>query len=286
MKTQAWWVISGAGALGLTEAAAMETIVEAADGVGVLGAGGASAGSINAAALAFGIGSPTKIWTEILSSGVLMDWKDDLPGNLGEIEYPVHAMGILKGPGHGLIYGREIKKAIRKHLGDARMGDAPVPLRIVVGSLYHKRNVVIDSEKEEHKHLLVANVTTCSSAVPLMIDAQQIDDADPELFADGGTANNVPAALFDDKPEPTLVMRFAPPLPTRDTSLWLHLRAIFALARSGAEDERSQKGGSRDIVLPELGDALDFAPSSGTIAALDAGGRGAAMRWLAAGGMS
>ena len=266
-------VLSGAGALGLQEAAAIDHLSDL--GFQFPCVGGVSAGAINAAGLAFGLPRLAPLWDAMLTSGKLEDFA--FPG-------PFKVFGILHGPGHGMLKGEEIRKALEGVFGSLspnspkyrglRMGDSPAHLRIVVSNLSRRRAQVIDSRNEAHKRLFVVDVLMCSLAVPFLVRAQQLDPQSPVLYADGGIARNVPSALWDDKPETlTLVVKFAEnEAPRKVDSLKEMIAAVFDLVRDGAEDELSAKPGTQVLALRPAGNALDFTQTEEACARMEAAG--------------
>ncbi len=213
-----------------------------------------------------------KVFTKLLTRGQpgndapsLEDWK--FPG-------PFKPLGMLHGRG-GMMRGSVLREAFADAFGKARMGDVQLPLRVKVGRLSRRRTETVYSDVEDHKRLYLVDVVMASSAVPGLIDNQQLDPhnvtgpkASNELFCDGGTGNNVPRAMWDDtddeKARPTMVVRFVDgeePIPAR--SPFEKLNAYWNIARDAAEAERSVKPPELlwDVPIVVAGCALDFALS-------------------------
>lgn len=273
MTTDFHLVASGGGALGLTEAAAIEELLK--KGVRFTRAGGASAGAINAARVAFGAGGQdlSGLWTRMLTSGKLEDWR--YPG-------PLRPLGALHPP-FGMLKGAAIRKALEEQFGDARMGDSPIPLRIVVSNLYAARSEVVDSTNEKHKRVRVVDGLMCSAAVPLVIPAQRLTPEDETLYTDGGMVRNAPAAIWDDADDaPTLTLRFNDRTKVvKVDEVREFVVSLFRLTRQAAEDEVSAKPKSATIILPVMGESLKFTQTPDACAKLRAGGTLAARVWLA-----
>lgn len=272
-------VSSGAGALGLTEATALETVMAA--GHRFVAAGGASAGSINGAGVAFGLPHLSRLWQDLLVSGKACDWKSIIPGDL---DNPV---GILLKNAHGyngfgMIKGDVIREALHAKLGDVRMGDSLIPLGIVTCNLSLAQALTVSSLNEEHKHIRVVDAVMCSLAVPGVIDAQQLDPASPVLYTDGGVVKNVPEAMWDGLPGTvTFVLRFHEDhTPVKVDDPIKMLKQVFKLARSASEDEVSSRPSTVRLYLPSVADALDFAPTPEACARMAVAGAGAARAWL------
>lgn len=268
-------VVSGAGALGATEAACMEELSRG--GVVFRRVGGASAGSINSAGEALGLGHKlSKLWVEMLSSGRLEDYK--LPG-------PLKFAGVLIGPGHGLISGKAIRSVLAREFGKACMGDVEKPLRVKVTNLSRRRAQTVSSDNDEHKKLRVVDVVMCSLAVPFVIDAQQLDPSSPVLYSDGGIADNVPRRMWDDdESAPTLTISFKRDETARKVSgLRDMISAVLDVVRDAAEDATSNKPTRliAELELPAFGNALDFSQTITSAEAMVRAGTFAARSWLA-----
>jgi len=240
-------VLAGAGSKGAAEEGVLSVIRRHFTIVRV---GGASAGSINAAADAAGIPA-AGLWKEFLTAGNLEDYHMPL----------LKPMGILFSSGRGMMAGKVIYNALRKNFGDLKMGDLKKPCRIVVGNLAKRKIEVIDSENPAHKGYLVADVVRCSSAVPFVMDAWQIDPKSATLYTDGGTGANSPAGLWDDEADrPTLEIKFK----NSDTakpvkSLKDFVAAIFDIRQDASEDAfASKKEYVYTIEIDINADSLDF----------------------------
>jgi predicted acylesterase/phospholipase RssA len=244
-------VISGAGSNGPAEEGAMSVLRRHFD---VRRAGGASAGAINAVAECAGLENIGAIWERVLTRGDLEDWH--FPG-------PLKPLGILRSKRRGMMGGEVIREALTAELGKMRMGDLKRQCRIVVGNMATRETEVIDSKNERHKFLTCVDVLCATSAVPFLIDAQQIDPLSPTLYTDGGVAANVPASLFDDVPSrPTVVLRFANSSRIKPVhSLRDFASAIFDLRQDAANrNMRSEKAASLvyEVVIQNDRDSLDL----------------------------
>lgn len=268
-------VVAGAGSNGAAEEGALAVIENVAT---IARIGGASAGSINAVGKAAGIENMATQWGKFLSRGDLEDWH--LPG-------PLRPLGIVKSsPRCGMMAGKVMARALGEVFGDLRMGDLGKPCRVVVGNLARRKTETIDSENEAHKRLRVVDVVRCSSAVPFVIDAWQLDPNDTTLYTDGGTGDNVPAGLWDDKPErPTVVIRFH----EDETPHALHgikdfAQAIFNIRQDAANNSHpSRKAVSRIVTIDIVtsGNSLDFSLTPDEIRARRRAGIDAARKTLA-----
>jgi predicted acylesterase/phospholipase RssA len=247
-------VACGAASDGIIETAAMEVIEPYVD---VMRSGGASAGGLIGLGEAAGIPHAEMLtfWKRFLADGKLEDWKSFVPG-------PGRLLGIRKGPGYGMIYGREIRDRLGQIFGKMQMGELLKPCRVRVGHLNKKKTITIDSENPSHKKLLVADVGMAGSSVPFVIDARPIEPGGKDMFTDGGLTDNVPRNLWDDHPDRhTLVLSFS----EREawapvTSLKQFAMSVFNLQRDASEDSRSAKPAWKiwECKLPSSGGALDF----------------------------
>jgi predicted acylesterase/phospholipase RssA len=252
--TAAHLVVSGAGALGAKQAAAIQVLGRAYQW---RSASGASAGAINAAAVAFGVDDLAERWQRLLTRGDLEDWH--VPG-----PWPIRLFGIIRSRRFGLMAGERIRRALVDIFGDKKMGESPMPLRIVVANLPRRRVQVVNSDDPYDADIYVVDALMCSLAVPFLIDAQTLRRGHPALYSDGGSTANVPAALADyDAEVATVVVRFAPDeadRPVRD--LVTFAAALFDLRSDAAnESMRSRKSPHllHELRLREGGAAFDFA---------------------------
>lgn len=274
-------VVSGAGALGAKQAAALAVMQQALD---VRAIGGSSAGAINAAGIALGVPDVGPTWVKLLTSGSLEDWH--IPG-----PWPIRMAGLMtSGPRCGLMAGKRMHAALVNVFGDRRMGEAQIPLRICVGNLARRRLRVVDSQDVRDENLLVADVLRCTMAVPFLIDAWQLSPDSRVLYTDGGATANAPAGLFDDMADlPTVVVKFAPDESDRPIrGLVEFARAVMDL-RSDASNGNLASAKPRDQVfrldLVDKGDAFDFSQDKSAIDAMMRAGRIEAASWIARHGL-
>lgn len=273
-------VVSGAGALGAKQAAALAVVQQALEPVAV---GGASAGAINAAGIALGVPDVGPTWVRLLTSGSLEDWH--IPG-----PWPLRLAGLIgSGPRCGMMAGKRMRGALGEVFGGARMGDVKLPLRVVVGNLARRRLRIVDSDNIDDADLLVADVLRCTMAVPFLIDAWQLRPSWPVLYTDGGTLANAPAGLFDDKGDiPTIVVKFACDETDRPIrGIVEFARAIMDLRQDAANANLSSskpRNMVRVLDLVDKGDAFDFSQDKAAIDAMMRAGRIEAAAWLASRG--
>lgn len=284
-------VVSGGGSQGLAEAA---TICALSSRIRFRRVGGASVGSVIAAGLALGFVPEhmVEVFTKLLTRGQpgnyeesLEDWK--YPG-------PFKPLGMLNGRG-GMMRGNVLREALTDVFGKTRMGDVQIPFRVKVGCMSRRKTETVYSNVEEHKRFFIVDVCMCSSAVPGLIDNQQLDphnftgpDASHELYCDGGTGNNVPRAMWDDSDDeplrPTTIVRFVDgdePIPARTP--FEKLVAYWNIARDAAEAEVSKKPPTFvwDVPIAVDGNPLALSLTAEECAHRIAVGNAAAESWLA-----
>lgn len=263
-------VVAGGGSDGAVEAGALAVLRTQLNFVRI---GGASAGAINALAEAAGIESAPDLWRKFLTRGDLEDW---------HYPSPLRPLGVL-GRGRGMMAGKRIRAALAESFGRLRMGDLKKPCRIVVGNLAIREIEVIDSDNAEHKDILVVDAACCSSAVPFVIDAQQLRPTQRTLYTDGGTGANVPAGMFDDVPgRPTLILRFAnSKVPKPVITLEDFAAAIFDIRQDAANRAMpSTKSAIYFVELPASDDSLDFSLTMPEVDRRIRQGRNAASAWV------
>lgn len=262
-------VLAGAGSNGPAEEGALGVIRRH---FSIVRAGGSSAGAINAAAECAGIPA-ADLWARFLTSGKLEDWK---------VEGPFHPFGVLRGPGHGMIQGEQIRLALEASMGDMRMGDLRKPCRVTACNLRTGETEVVDSVLEQYKRVRVVDALRCSLAVPFVIDAWRLSQASTVWYADGGTCANAPAGLFDDSERPTILVRFAPDtMPNIDDGVLAFAKAVFASRqRATSETMPSKKPNLEVIQISVDGDSLNFSLDAAEVARRREIGIKAAEAWL------
>jgi predicted acylesterase/phospholipase RssA len=110
---------------------------------------GTSAGSLIAAAMAFGL---TQSQLRAMVDSFLS------PSLLDRSLYPPHRFGLHKGDA--------LRAVLTEIFGDARLGDALVPLKIVVCSLWSRTPVVLDSQDPRYAKIRVVDALMASCAIP------------------------------------------------------------------------------------------------------------------------
>ncbi len=212
--------------------------------------GGASAGSIRAAGEAFAIliEDQKKLMNTVLVNNHLKDrsWN------------PFDKFGLYAGD--------NLYAALKTVFGDARMGDALIPLRVTVCDLWTRTPVTIDSEDARHAKLKVIDVLRCSAAIPVFFKAWTLPEIwGNRLFVDGGTSANFAMGMFDDSDRRTIGLRLmpAPPddvKPVKDLPSFVE--AIATLVLWASDNAYISKKRFADVIqIPQLGSGLDFALS-------------------------
>lgn len=170
---------------------------------------------------------------------------------------------------YGWCRGDVLRATARNLVGEgARLGDAPIPVAVVVGDLYTRAPRVLSSWATPD--VLVEDAATATAAIPGVFAAQTIRGLGVgfRLHVDGGVSMNFALDLFDDQPNvPTIGIRPAPERrrlePVKD--LRAYLWAIAGLRQWAADNAyRSGKQLVR-IVDVQGGDGLDFSLSAADI---------------------
>lgn len=166
----------------------------------------------------------------------------------------------------GWCRGDVLRKATTQLIGEgARLGDALVPVAVVVGDLYMREPRILTSWGTPNA--LVADVAVATSAIPGVFAPQTIRglDVGNRLHCDGGVAMNFALGLFDDDPRPTIGIRPAGSAAKRPEPVRNLQALLFALAgmRQWAADHSSATGKENHVVVDVVGgDGLDFSLSA------------------------
>jgi predicted acylesterase/phospholipase RssA len=165
--------------------------------VDIAAAGGTSAGALEAAALAIGMTGDERLrmWRRVFKRGDRL-----LDGGIGRLMGAAF-MGVV-----ALHRGEELRRILREVFGERCLGDVAIPLRITAADLDQRAVVVFDSRR--HADVSLVNALYASSAVEFFFDPIEVRETNARRFADAGPGANVPAGLWDDRPETTLVVRF------------------------------------------------------------------------------
>lgn len=210
--------------------------------------GGTSAGSICAAAFAFGL-SENKI-KDLLEYYLAKDRL--LDGNVFNIPSRF-----------GLCSGNALGSALEAVLGKkAVLGDAKIPLFVVVTDMYKAKPTILSSWNTPKASAIEA-VVASSSLLPIFC-ARPINGLDTgnRLYFDGGFAKNFAMDVFDDIPDrPTIGLRIKTKETIEPVRQWEFVKAAKAVARtmlySSDNAHMSDKHLSR-VIEVEGGDGLDF----------------------------
>jgi predicted acylesterase/phospholipase RssA len=257
-KTRAWFAGPGAGsALGVVNGA-MASLWHWFE---FLGFGGTSGGGLDALAYAFGL-SPAEVRAELAKFLVRKDLLDV----------------SFFGGGTGLFRGQKIENCIKDIFGEKlRMGDLKYPARVSVADLWTRHIAIVDSVR--HADIEVWRAARATMAIERFFDAVRLRPDNARLYGDGGVGLNVPAGMWDDKPEPTVVVRFARQQPVHTlerlmanadgganaadvrrvtTGPGVTVAAFDLLMDAASAAFPSRKTGNFEIVLPDHFDALKF----------------------------
>ena len=183
---------------------------------------GASAGAMVAALRAHG-----KTGREIFELMLAADLRS-LFFEVGALPRAVAALAGVRGI-NGAIRAGRAEALMAEWFGDARIEDAPIPLRIGVTNLSRTRGEAVASGR-------TLDYVLASCAVPALFGAREIDG---EILVDGGVADPEPIGpwLGDPAVPAILVHRIdrAPPPPARPTLGWILNRGHHAAGAQLAE---------------------------------------------------
>ena len=207
---------------------------------------GTSAGGLAALGLAFGV-DETRFKAQLegsLNGNRLLD---------GDIVNMMRRFGWCRGDA--------LRKVARTLVGEGkRLGDASVPVAVVVCDLYERRPRVLSSWGTPN--VLVEDAAVATSAIPGVFAAQEIRglDVGNRLHVDGGVAVNFAYDLFDDDARPTVGLRPAlgPVVaePVRGMRAYvLALGGLFMWASQNAHQSRKASGVVVDVPAEN---GLDF----------------------------
>lgn len=189
-------VIAGGGSNVVSLGAALYTLAKRRPVARVCGT---SAGGLAALALAFDV-DEARFASQIEGS---LSPKEGHPlGRLidGDV---VNFMRTL-----GWARGEALRNAAALLVGvGAKLGDAKIPVAVVVGDMFTGRPRVLSSWGTPD--VLACDAAVATAAIPFVFSPQTIRGLgdDRRLFCDGGTACNFALHLFDDSDRPTVGIR-------------------------------------------------------------------------------
>lgn len=215
----------------------------------VLGCAGTSAGALVAASTAFAISKDTveRTLLSVLQDNALLDFSP-----LAWFKYGICSWEVMKDVIED-VWG-----------SDARLGDANIPLAVIVSDLETRKPRTFSSW--ETPHVRLAETLAASSAIPFLVAAQTIPSAgtitgnSKRLFCDGGIADNFALDTFADKEEPTVGLCLygqvdSTPKPIKSLTDYIASVASLALWESA---DISARRDDRVIALKSNGGGFDF----------------------------
>lgn len=216
--------------------------------VDILRVGGSSAGATRAAGLAFGISEQEM--RALMHKFLVNDYLKDRSWN------PLNRFGIYAGD--------RMYAALVGVFGNKRMGEALIPLKIMVCDLYTRQPVAISSDNPKHAGIKVADALRCSAAIPVFFKAWMLPEfTGNRLYCDGGTAANFALGMFDDSDRRTIGLRLKPNAPddvrpVRDLASFAE--AVAELVMWASDNAHISKKHHADVIMiPQLGSGFDFA---------------------------
>jgi predicted acylesterase/phospholipase RssA len=192
-RAKRYFVIAGGASHGPTLWGGLQPWLDRFEATGYAGA---SIGAVIAAGLALGL---DRLFLE--TQMVRLFQKNALTGGSKVIRFHPRLVFTRESGMHDWSFVRAVLKDI---FGNAKMGDAKVPLCIVVADCYTERPVYVSSW--QHPDAVIWEVLAASTAVFPVAAAQEIPSLGTgnRLYVDGGWGNNCPHDVFADKPDPTV----------------------------------------------------------------------------------
>jgi predicted acylesterase/phospholipase RssA len=220
-KPAAWRCYPGGASHVLTIAAADEAL----DEVSVpLGYSGVSAGALVALARAFRVPHARiyAVLTRLLKGNAVLDVA---PFELGD---------------GGLCGWHVIPDAIDELLGPGRrLGEAPLPVIVVVTDLDTGTPQYIDSRNPAHANILVRELARATSAIPGVAPQMPIPSWRLGLYtpgitlkADGGVTDNTADDVFDTEAAPRIALRLVDDAPMPRVRHWAAITQALAVFRA------------------------------------------------------
>ena len=211
----------------------------------VYGIAGTSAGGLNALAYAFGVQAKEllKLYQDLLQTDRILD------------------RSIFAASAYGLCKFDTIRTALNRLLGaNARLGDALIPLILVVTDAHTGRPVYLSSEKTPKVMCSEAGTAT-ASLVPLSRMQFMPSLVPGRLYYDGGFTDNCPDHVFEDRPHKTLILDLQ--VDHEDDAIPIHnaMDAAKSVARSLTYAQSAKKNTRTDTVtvpVPVRGSGFDF----------------------------
>lgn len=224
-KPRVCLALPGAGtALGVI-AGALEVLDDPATDGGLLfvAVGGTSGGGLVALALAHGL-VPSQI-SKMLDG--FLQRKDLLDKSFNPFD---------QNP--GLFRGAKIEGFLKDVFGaKTKLGDLHIPARVCVWDSWIREPAVLCSDK--HPDVLVWRAARATMAIEFFFDLVRVRPDNARLYGDGGLVLNVPYGLWDDRPEPTIGMRFSDQHPTFDVHALIETGKGNTVPASGVQPVRS-----------------------------------------------
>ena len=197
--------LPGAGTALNVISGALEVLCDPVNGVEPVAVGGTSGGGLVALALARGLSpqNTSEILSELLQRKDLLDkgWPfDSSPGLFRGKRIEAHMRDVFSVPilnANGLTTGRR----------DLLMGDLKLPARVCAWDAWTREPVVFCSKA--HPDVPVWRAARATMAIEFFFDLTRAREDNARLYGDGGIVVNVPYGLWDDRPEPTIGVRFS-----------------------------------------------------------------------------
>lgn len=230
---------------------------------------GTSAGSLGALSIAFGLSADDakRLFLTWLQQDRLLDGSPlNVPSRFG------------------YCAGESLRKALSSTLGkDAKLGDAFMPVFVVVTDMYESKPVVLSSW--DHPNVSAVDAGVASSAMLPVFGAQTIRGLDRgnRLYFDGGFSRNFAMDVFDDVPSrPTVGVRVKNKQSVEPVRAWEFLKAAKAVGRAmlySSDNAYMSAKPNATVIDVDGGDGLDFSLESAEIERRWACGWAAGLRY-------
>ncbi len=173
----------------------------------------------------------------------------------------------------GLYRGKVIEQVLKDVFGKKRLRDLKVPCRVTIVDASGETPAILDSV--EHGDVLCYRAARATMAIQGMFDLATVHEGNPlRLAGDGGLILNEPTGIWDDRPEPTIALRFSGQVtlqelirrghmhdvPRKVVKTWTDLAWSTARTLLGQASTtlQSTKAAYGEIHLVSSGDAMQF----------------------------
>lgn len=194
----------------------------------------------------------------------------------------------------GLYKGKVIEGILKDVFGKKRLKDLQIPCRVTIVDVSAQRPAILDSV--EHGDVLCYRAARATGSVEGLFDIAIVHEDNPlRMAGDGGLILNEPSGLWDDRPEPTLSLRFSARPTLQELIQQGHMRdghkktvktwadlavsAANTLLGAAATTMPSTKSAYSEIFLSSTGDGMQFGLTAAEVERRRQEGRAAALAY-------